>query len=117
MIEEAVRLDEKMMNNEAEYKALLYGLELGLRLGVQHLKTNVDSKLVLGQLGGTFEVKDSRMKSYCNIAQSLMTDFRHVKVEAIIRELNSRAKALAKGITCEGYQKKTKLVMMEDMIK
>ena len=34
LIEEAIRLGEKMTNNEAEYEALLYGLELALRLGV-----------------------------------------------------------------------------------
>ena len=34
LIKEAVRLDEKMTNNEAEYKALLYGLELALTLRV-----------------------------------------------------------------------------------
>ena len=33
LIEEAVKLDEKMMNNEAKYEALLYDLELALRLG------------------------------------------------------------------------------------
>ena len=42
LIEEAVRLDEKMTNNEAKYEALLYGLELALRLGVQCLKINLD---------------------------------------------------------------------------
>lgn len=85
LIEEAVRLDEKITKNEAEYKDLLYNLELALRFGVQHLKTNMDSKMLLGQLVGTFEVNDSRMKSYRNITQSLMTDFMHVKVEAIRR--------------------------------
>ena len=34
LIEEAARLDGKMTNNEAEYEAFLYGLELALRLGV-----------------------------------------------------------------------------------
>ena len=48
MIEEAVKLEGKMTNNEAEYEALLYGLELALRLGVQHLKINLDSELVSG---------------------------------------------------------------------
>ena len=46
--EEAVKLEGKMMNNEAEYKALLYELELALRLGVQHLNINLDSELVSG---------------------------------------------------------------------
>ena len=89
LIEESIRLEGKMMNNEVEYKAFLYKLELVLRMGVQHLKSNIDSELVLGQLVGAFEVKDSRMKSYRNIAKSLMTEFKHVKVEAIKRELNS----------------------------
>ena len=64
---------------------MLYSLELALRLGVQHLKINLDSGLVSGQLVGTFEVNDSRMKSYRDIAKSLMTEFRHVKVKAIRR--------------------------------
>ena len=34
LIEEAVRLEGKMTNNEAEYEALLYRLELALRLAV-----------------------------------------------------------------------------------
>ena len=49
------------------------------------------------------------------MTQSLMTKFRHVKVEAIRRELNSRADALAKGTACREYLKKTELVMMEDI--
>ena len=53
-----MRLDEKMTNNEAEYEALLYGLELALRLGVQYLKINLDSELVFGQLVETFEAKN-----------------------------------------------------------
>ena len=48
LIKEVVILDGKMMNNKGEYEALLYGLELALRLGVQHLKNNLDSKLVSG---------------------------------------------------------------------
>ena len=64
LIEEAVKLDEKMTNNEEKYEALLYGLELALRLGVQYLKINLDSELVSRQLVGTFEAKDPRMRSY-----------------------------------------------------
>ena len=89
LIKEAVRLEEIMTNNEAEYKALLYRLELALRLGVQHLKINLDPELVSGQLVGAFEAKDSRIKSYCDIAKSLRTKFKHVKIEVVKRELNS----------------------------
>ena len=48
LIEEAIIVEEKMTKNEAEYEDLLYGLELALRLGVQHLKINLDSELVSG---------------------------------------------------------------------
>ena len=83
LIEEAIILEGKMTNNEVEYKALLYELQLALRLGVHHLKVNLDSELVSRQLVGAFEAKDSWMKSYRDIAKSLMTEFRHVEVEAI----------------------------------
>ena len=62
-------------------------------------------------------MKDSCMKSYHDTAKSLMTEFMHVTVEAIKRELNSRADALAKGVACGEYLKKTKMVMMEDKIE
>ena len=85
-----------MTNNGEEYEALLYGLELALRLGVRHITINLDSELVSGQLNGSFEVKDSRMRSYRDTVKSLMTEFRFVEIKAIKRELNSQADALAK---------------------
>ena len=92
-----------MTNNEAEYEALLYGLELALRLGVQHLKINLDLELVSRQLVGAFEVKDFRMKSYRDTAKSLMNKFRYVEVKAIRRELNSQADVLEKGTVYREY--------------
>ena len=103
-----------MTNNEAEYEALLYGLELALRLGVRHITINLDSELVSGQLSGSFEVKDSRMRSYRDTVKSLLTEFRFVEIKAIKRELNSQADALAKRAASGEFQKKTKLIMMED---
>ena len=50
VIEEAFRLEEPMTNNDVEYKALIYGLELALKLGVQNLKVLLDSNLVSGQV-------------------------------------------------------------------
>ena len=66
IIEEAFRLEKQMTNNEAEYEALIYGLELALKLGVQNLKVLLDSELVSGQVNKTFETKDQRMKLYCS---------------------------------------------------
>ena len=54
------------------------------------MKINLDTELVSRQLVGAFEANDSRMKSYCDTAQSLMTEFGPVTVGAIRRELNSQ---------------------------
>lgn len=63
VVEESVKVEESMINNEAEYEALLYGLELALRLRAQYIQINLDSELVVGQLIGAFEAKDSRMRN------------------------------------------------------
>lgn len=113
LIEESVQLNGEMMNNESEYEALLYGLELALRLGVRHITINLDLELVSGQLNGFFEAKDSRMRSYHDTVKSLLMEFKFIEIRAIKRELNSQADALTKCAAC-GEPQKTKLVMMED---
>ena len=73
LIEEVLRLERNLTKNKAKYEALLYGRELALKLGAYYLKVNLDSELVSGQLIGTFEAKDPRMKSYCDKAKSFMS--------------------------------------------
>ena len=75
IIEEAFRLEKQMTNNEAEYEALIYGLELALKLGIQNLKVLLDSELVSRQVNQTFETKDQRMKLYCDKVVQLMKFF------------------------------------------
>ena len=69
-----------MKNNEAEYEALIYGLELALKLGVQNLKVLLNSELVSRQVNKTFEAKDQRMKLYCDKVVQLMKCFRRIDV-------------------------------------
>lgn len=96
IIEESIEVEEKMTNNKAEYEALLYGLELALRLGARYIQINLDLELVVGQLTGTFEAKDSRMKTCRDTAMSVLKEFKYAKIRAVRRELNLRADALAK---------------------
>ena len=46
-IEEAWRLSFQVTNNEAEYEALIYDLELVKHLGIRLLKVRSDSKLIV----------------------------------------------------------------------
>ena len=103
-----------MTNNEAEYEALIYGLELALKLGVQNLKVLLDSELVSGQVNKTFETKNQRMKLYCSKVVQLMKNFRRIDIQAIKRELNARADQLAKGAAYGEYDKKSKLTTAND---
>jgi len=63
-LEYVVRLQFQTTNNEAEYEALLQGLELAKSLGVDSIVVQGDSQLVIGQVNGTCEVKEEQMKRY-----------------------------------------------------
>ena len=59
-----VRLQYQATNNEVEYVALLKGLELAKSIEVESILTLGDSQLVMGQVNGTCEAKEERMKKY-----------------------------------------------------
>ena len=61
-----VRLHYQTANNEAEYEALLKGLELAKSLEADSVLVQGDSQLVMGQMNGTYEAKEERMKRYLN---------------------------------------------------
>ena len=77
LIEEAMRLEKALTNNEAEYEALIYGLELTAKLAAQYLEVNLDSELVSSQVIDTFEVKEPRMRQYCEKAGLIMSRFKN----------------------------------------
>ena len=53
-----VRLHHPTTNNEAEYEALLKGLELAKSLGAEPILVQGDSQLVTGQVNGMYEAKE-----------------------------------------------------------
>ena len=63
-LEHSFRLGFRATNNEAEYKALLAGLRTILGMGARDVEVNSDSRLVVSQVQGSFEARDSRMKEY-----------------------------------------------------
>ncbi|XP_019199956.1 PREDICTED: uncharacterized protein LOC109193556 [Ipomoea nil] len=62
----ALRYRFSTSNNEAEYEAVLNGLRLAKALGVERLRIKTDSRLVVGQISGTCEAKNTRMKEELN---------------------------------------------------
>ncbi|KAL2250014.1 UNVERIFIED_CONTAM: Retrovirus-related Pol polyprotein from transposon opus [Sesamum indicum] len=104
-IEVAARLSFQVTNNEAEYEALIMGLELSLEAGARDLKVFTDSQLVALQIEGTYETKEERMILYHTKAKSIMSEFNRCQVHQIPRYENDRADSLSKfGATLSGIK-------------
>ncbi|KAL2251632.1 UNVERIFIED_CONTAM: Retrovirus-related Pol polyprotein from transposon [Sesamum indicum] len=89
-IEVAARLSFPVTNNEAEYEALILGLELASQAGAKDLEVFTDSQLIALQIEGTYETREKTMTSYKEIAQQSL-------------EQNDKADALSKfGATIDG---------------
>ena len=59
-----------------EYEAFLKGLELAKSLGAESKFVQGDSQLVMGQVNGTYEAKEERMKKYLNKVRRLVKRFK-----------------------------------------
>ncbi|KAJ9560566.1 hypothetical protein OSB04_005726, partial [Centaurea solstitialis] len=91
----SVRCEFKATNNEAEYEALIAGLDIALRLGAKQLHVRSDSLLVVNQVNGDFQAKDSKMMSYLKAVKDRIARFEQFLIEQIPRDLNMQADALA----------------------
>ena len=60
-IEKSLRLNFSATNNEAEYEALLMGMMIVQKIRGKAVRVFSDSKLVVGQVRGDLEARDSRM--------------------------------------------------------
>ena len=83
-------------NNEAEYEAVIAGLNLAHSLEVDQLEVYIDSQLVVRQIEDTYEAKSERMILYLQKVRDLLKKFVLVQVKHVPRAENSRADALAK---------------------
>ena len=70
-----VRLQYQITNNEVKYETLLKGLELAKSIGAKLILILGDSQLVIGQVNGTCEAKEERMKKYLEKILQLVKKF------------------------------------------
>ncbi|MBU2547468.1 MAG: ribonuclease HI family protein [Proteobacteria bacterium] len=85
----------KATNNEAEYQALILGLEEASRLGARRLRLRLDSELVVRQVTGVYRVKNDRLQPLFQRVRALLRNLEAYDILHIRRELNSEADALA----------------------
>ena len=81
-------------NNEAEYRALLRGLEIAGKHG-NEIEIRTDSELMARQLKGAYRVRAEHLKPLHDQAQRVLKRFKQATIVIIPRELNRRADALA----------------------
>ena len=88
-------LGEKLTNNEAEYRALILGLELALKNRAGDLEVFMDSQLIVNQVTGQYKIKQARLyKLYTEVAR-LAKQFSSIKFSHIPRKENKQADRLA----------------------
>ena len=73
-----VCLQYQTTNNELEYEAILKGLELAKSVEANSILVLGDSQLVIGQVNGTCEAKEDRMKRYLKKVVHLVQKFKEV---------------------------------------
>ena len=56
IVEKSLRLDFLATNNEAKYEALMMRLAMVQRMGGKSVKVFSDSRLIVGQVKGEFEL-------------------------------------------------------------
>ncbi|XP_074300492.1 uncharacterized protein LOC141631767 [Silene latifolia] len=92
---QADRCEFKATNNEAEYEALILGLQLALDLKIRHLKVYNDSQLILNHVNNSYAARDSMMMAYLEVAKELKLRFATFDIKQIPWDQNIEADALA----------------------
>jgi ribonuclease H / adenosylcobalamin/alpha-ribazole phosphatase len=82
-------------NNVAEYGGLIAGLSAAAALGATEVDVRMDSKLVVEQMSGRWQIKHQGLRPLAAQAADLVRRFRTVSFSWIPRAQNKRADALA----------------------
>ncbi len=82
-------------NNQAEYRALLMGLEKAAEHKVTEIECYLDSELVVKQMKREYRVKDKDLAALFIKVWNLMGQFKKISFHQVRREQNKLADQLA----------------------
>ena len=99
-IECMVRLNFPTTNNEAEYEALVAGLDLAKAVGAASVVIHCDSQVDTNQVNWDYECKGERMKKYLEQVKRKVDNLQ-AKIVQIPRGENEQADHLAKSASAE----------------
>ncbi|MBI4713737.1 ribonuclease HI family protein [Candidatus Uhrbacteria bacterium] len=84
----------KTTNNQAEYTAIIIGLEKAKKLGANNVEFYLDSELAYRQLNGQYKVKDPGIAKRFLEVKNLLHAFQKVTFTHVRREKNKEADEL-----------------------
>jgi ribonuclease HI len=95
----AIRLQNAVTNNEAEYLALIWALKFLSNKKDYKINIYSDSQLVVNQYYGMWEVKSAKLWGLYDEVKTLAYEFRDLTLMWVRRENNKEANDLAQNIT------------------
>ncbi|KAJ8622151.1 hypothetical protein MRB53_030680 [Persea americana] len=110
------RMDEV---NLGEYEAIIMGMEIALTTGIKRFEIFGDSKLIVSQINGKYDVRKPDILPYHRWVKTLIPQFSYITVMHIARSLNAKADSLAdiaatmvvpEGSHCEIFVKERRLM-------
>ena len=103
-------------NNEAKYEALLIGMAMVQKIGGKTVEMFSNSRLVVGQIKGELEARDTRMQKYLSQARRIQTKFEFFDLSYIPRNGNIHADSLAT-LATSSAQYLPRVILVEDFVR
>lgn len=86
----------RVTNNQAEYMALIRGLEEAHRRRCNAILVLTDSELLVRQINGEYKVRDQKLQVLYEKVKTLLRNFPQWEIKHVEREKNREADKLAK---------------------
>jgi len=94
LIEEISKTIGETTNNQAEYQAIIAGLETAKKLGAEAVECFLDSELVVKQLRHEYKVKNKELAPLFVKVHNLSLQFKKISFTHVMREKNKAADKL-----------------------
>lgn len=89
------RIDEECSNNEAEYEALIIGLQIKKELGASRIELRGDSELVINKVTREYKCIKENLLKYFVMETQLLEYFEVAGIKHVPRNENQEANDLA----------------------
>jgi ribonuclease HI len=109
------RLEYFCSNNQVEYEALLFGLEILESMGVKNVEAFGDSLLVVHQASGKYQYLDVSLNAYLDKCLDVIARFDEFSIHHIYRHENGKANDLAQQASSYNVSKKNFSVTKKPM--